>query len=301
MDDLVAIRGGEFTMGSDDHYPDEGPTRTVCVDDFWIAPVAVTNDRFAEFVAATGYRTVAEEALSAEDFPGVPPENLVPGSMLFVMTGGPVDLRDLRHWWTWCPGADWRHPTGSDSDLGGLGDHPVVHVAHRDAEAYARWRGLDLPTEAEWEYAARGGIDGAEFVWGDVDPQEGPEPRANTWQGRFPWENTALDGWVRTSPVGSFQPNGFGLYDMAGNVWEWTDDWYRPHAARPASTCCGTERPGPDGSAAPGAVPRRVVKGGSFLCSKSYCYRYRPAARQAQPIDTGMSHIGFRCVSRRPV
>ena len=287
-------------MGSNDHYPDEGPVRRVEVDGFWMDPHPVTNRQFAEFVDETGYITVAELPPNPELYPGAPPENLVPGGLVFEMSAGPVDLRDYSQWWFWTPGADWRHPTGPETSLEGLEDHPVVQVAFPDALAYANWASTALPTEAEWEYAARGGLDEAEFVWGDDDPQDTEQPAANTWQGRFPFENTELDGWTRTSPVGSYGPNGYGLYDMAGNVWEWTDDWYS--RTRPdQNPCCG---PGGtiEGSLDPSQpgtpIPRKVVKGGSHLCTIQYCFRYRPAARQAQMVDTAMSHLGFRTILR---
>jgi sulfatase modifying factor 1 len=239
-----------------------------------------------------------------ELYPGAPAEALVPASMVFTMAAGPVDLRDYTNWWAWTPGAQWRYPTGPESDLASLEDHPVVHVSHVDAAAYCEWAGLALPTEAEWEFAARGGLDGADFTWGDEDPQEA-EPMANTWQGRFPYENTELDGFTRTAPVGSYPPNGYGLYDMAGNVWEWTDDWYQRTRGAPEPSCCGPANPrggSPDGSLDPmqpgTPIPRKVVKGGSHLCTPQYCFRYRPAARQPQMIDTGMSHLGFRVISR---
>lgn len=264
----------------------------------------VTNAQFEEFASATGYVTVAEQSPDPSMYPGAPPENLVPGAMVFTMTEGPVPLDNYANWWAWTPGADWRHPTGPGSSLNGLEDHPVVQVSFMDAEAYARWAGRSLPTEAEWEFAARGGLDRTDFVWGDTDTQDAT-PLANTWQGSFPYENTALDGWVRTSPVGSFPPNGFGLDDMAGNVWEWTADWYRANHGTGQSCCTPTSNPrgGRKGESVdprqPGVdIPRKVVKGGSHLCTPQYCYRYRPAARQPQMIDTGMSHLGFRCVIR---
>lgn len=324
-DGRVAIAGGTFLMGSDDHYPEEAPVRRVSVDGFRIDRHLVTTAKFERFVRDTGHVTVAERAPDPADFPGAPAENLVPGSMVFTGTRGPVDLRDPSQWWSWVPGADWRHPTGPDSTIDGLGEHPVVHVALDDVEAYCTWAGADLPTEAEWEFAARGGLDGAEFVWGAEDPQE-TEPIANTWQGRFPFENRGLDGWARTSPVGSFPANGYGLTDMAGNVWQWTADWYLADPAGRAGTtgpanerattaantsCCapdvssvrhnpvgGSPNDSLDRSQPQFAIPRRVVKGGSHLCVRNYCFRYRPAARQPQMIDTGMSHLGFRTIVR---
>jgi formylglycine-generating enzyme len=283
---MERIAGGRFLMGSDAHYAEEAPAHPVAVDPFSIDRHPVTNAEFAEFVAATGYVTVAERPLDPNDFPGAPPENLVPGSLVFTPTSGPVDLRHLSQWWTWTPGACWSRPEGPGSSLEDRERHPVVHVAAEDAEAYAAWAGKQLPTEAEWELAARGGLEGARYVWGD-EPENGRR-LANFWHGDFPWR--AEPGYGRTTPVGSFPANGFGLHDMAGNVWEWTADWYAPHNARGG---------GRDASADPQfGIPRRVIKGGSFLCADSYCLRYRPAARRPQPVDTGMSHIGFRCVVR---
>jgi formylglycine-generating enzyme required for sulfatase activity len=266
----------------------------------------VTNQQFARFAAETGYVTLAEIAPKPEDFPGAPPENLVPGSMVFRKRKGPVDLRNYMNWWVWVPGANWRHPKGPGSSLEGLDSHPVVHVACLDVEAYARWAGKELPTEAEWEFAARGGLDGATFPWGDEE-FPGGKPMVNSWQGEFPWQNLLKDGYEGTSPVGSFPPNGYGLCDMAGNVWEWTSDWYEPRGADPTvkSCCMGSLNPrvvSPEKSYDPHQpqfrIPRRVVKGGSHLCAPNYCFRYRPAARQPQMIDTGMAHLGFRCVVR---
>ncbi len=299
---MAWVEGATFRMGSDDHYPEEGPAREVAVDAFWIDRTPVTNRAFAAFVAATAYVTVAERPLDPADFPGAPAENLAPGSMVFTPTPGPVDLRHLSQWWTWTPGASWRRPEGPRSSLDGRDDHPVVHVACEDAEAFAAWAGRALPTEAEWELAARGGLDAAPYVWGER-PEEPGERLANWWHGDFPWR--AEPGYGRTTPVGSFAPNGFGLADMAGNVWEWTADWYAVPAERTSAGCCvphnprgGTEAGSLDPHPAAARVPRRVVKGGSFLCADSYCRRYRPAARRPQPADTGMSHIGFRCVLR---
>ncbi|MFB2596942.1 formylglycine-generating enzyme family protein [Herbiconiux sp. P17] len=295
---LVRLEGGEFTMGSDAHYPEEAPAHRVWVGGFWISPTSVTNREFAAFVRATGYRTVAERPLDPADFPGAPEENLQPGSMVFTGTPGPVDLRHLSQWWAWTPGANWRRPFGRGSTIGDRADHPVVHVALEDAETYAEWAGMRLPTEAEWEFSARGGLDGAAFTWGD--DREAPGQRlANYWHGEFPWR--ASRGYGSTAPVASFPPNGYGLFDLAGNVWEWTSDWYQGHDA--GDGCCapsdprGGTREGSLEADSPFAVPRKVVKGGSFLCADSYCRRYRPAARRAQMIDTGMSHIGFRVAS----
>ncbi|MFZ4894755.1 formylglycine-generating enzyme family protein [Plantibacter sp. Mn2098] len=293
--DLVQIDGGGFTMGSDVHNEEEAPAHRVLVAGFRISRTTVTNREFAAFVRATGYRTVAERPLDPADFPGAPAENLLPGSLVFTGTPGPVDLRHLSQWWAWTPGANWRRPFGPGSSVGALAEHPVVHIAAEDAETYAAWAGARLPTEAEWEYAARGGIDGAPFTWGDA-PESPGTALANYWHGDFPWR--ALPGYGTTTPVGSFPANGYGLSDMAGNVWEWTSDWYSGHEA--VHECCAPAIPSGgtrEGSIDPSeafAVPRKVVKGGSFLCADSYCQRYRPAARRAQMIDTGMSHLGFR-------
>ncbi|WP_433037897.1 formylglycine-generating enzyme family protein [Actinomycetospora sp. CA-053990] len=299
--DLVRVGAQTSTLGSDDFYPEEAPARRVAVGAFAIERHPVTNAQFAAFVRETRYVTVAERPLDPADFPGAPPENLLPGSMVFTPTAGPVDLRHLDQWWTWTPGAHWRRPEGRGSSLAQRADHPVVHVAHEDAEAYAAWAGRALPTEAEWEAAARGGLDGAAYTWGD-DPEGPGERRANFWHGAFPWR--ADPGYGRTSAVGSFPANPYGLLDMAGNVWEWTADWYAERAAAGAPCCVPSDPRGPavDTSYDPHqpqfAVPRKVVKGGSFLCADSYCRRYRPAARRPQMVDTGMSHIGFRCVVR---
>ena len=303
---MVRIPGGTFRMGSEIFYPEESPVHEVTLDGFWIDRHEVTNQRFAEFVEATGYLTVAERPLNPADFPGAPPENLVPGSMVFHRTAGPVDLHNYVNWWAWVPGTSWKHPQGPGSSLAGIEQHPVVHVAYEDAEAYARWAGKELPTEAEWEFAARGGLDGKHFTWGDED-FPGGKAMANCWQGEFPWQNLLVDGYEGTSPVGSFPPNGYGLYDMAGNVWEWTSDWFVPrHADEIARSCCGPavnpRIASPAKSYDPAQpqfrIPRKVVKGGSHLSAPNYCLRYRPAARQPQRLDTGMTHIGFRCIVR---
>jgi formylglycine-generating enzyme len=305
---MVWIPGGTFRMGSENFYAEERPVHDVAVDGFWIDCYEVTNEQFERFVEATGYRTLAERPLNPADFPGAPVENLVPGSMVFHKTTGPVDLRNYVNWWAWVPGASWRHPKGPGSSLEGIWHHPVVHVAYEDAEAYVRWARKELPTEPEWERAARGGLDGAAFPWGDEEFPEG-KAMVNSWQGEFPWQNLLLDRYEGTSPVGSFPPNGYGLFDMAGNVWEWTSDWYVPrHADEVVKSCCGPAvNPrivSPEKSYDPDQpqfrIPRKVVKGGSHLCAPNYCLRYRPAARQPQMIDTGMSHIGFRCVTRSP-
>ncbi len=294
---MVRIEGGTFRMGSDRFYPEEAPVRDVHVDGFSIDAHTVTNEEFSKFVRKTGYVTIAERALDPADFPGAPLENLVPGALVFHMTEGPVDLRDYSRWWSWVPGASWKHPEGPGSSVKSRPDHPVIHVAFEDAETYARWAGKRLPTEAEWEFAARGGLDGKDFVWGD-DVEPGGTPFANTWQGEFPWQNLCADGFERTAPVGRFPANGYGLYDMAGNVWEWTTDWYAHERSGVQSPCCaGAARERSYDPCQPGTrIPRKVLKGGSFLCAPSYCLRFRPAARSPQAIDTGMSHVGFRCV-----
>jgi formylglycine-generating enzyme len=304
--DIIWIPGGTFLMGSENFYLEERPVHEVSVDGFWMDRYTVTNEQFERFVDATGYVTLAERPLNAADFPGAPLENLVPGSMLFHKTVGAVDLRNYANWWVWAPGTSWCHPFGPGSSLDGIEQHPVVHVAYEDAEAYARWAGKELPTEAEWEFAACGGLDGKKFTWGD-EHFPGGKAMANSWQGEFPWENLLLDGYEGTSPVGSFPPNGYGLYDMAGNVWEWTCDWFVPRRAdEVVKPCCGPavnpRIQSPDKSYDPAQpqfrIPRKVVKGGSHLCAPNYCLRYRPAARQPQMIDTGMSHIGIRCIVR---
>lgn len=303
--DQVWIPGGLFRMGSDRHYPEEAPAHRVRVDGFWMDRTPVTNVQFRTFVEATGHITFAELPPRAEDYPGAPLDMLKPGSLVFVKPPGPVDLRDIRHWWQFVFDADWRHPYGPDSNLDGLDNHPVVHVAYSDAQAYADWAGKALPTEAEWEFAARGGLDGAEYAWGDQLTPDG-RPMANAWQGDFPWQNLLEDGYERTSPVGQYPPNDYGLLDMIGNVWEWTTDWYRPrHPGEAAKACCIPHNP--RGGAMPNSpdpatphIPRKVLKGGSHLCAPNYCRRYRPAARFPEPVDTSTCHVGFRCVTRSP-
>ncbi|MGH9836392.1 MAG: formylglycine-generating enzyme family protein [Blastocatellia bacterium] len=301
--DLAWIPGGTFMMGSNKHYPEEAPAHVATVGGFWMDQYPVTNEQFQRFVEKTGYVTFAERPPKAEDYPGAQPEMLVPGSVVFAQPKWRVDLRNHYNWWSWVTGADWRHPEGPDSSLDGRENHPVVHVAFEDAEAYAAWAGKQLPTEAEWEFAARGGLEGAEFAWGDEFTPQG-KIMANTWQGEFPVENLLTDGFERTSPVGYFPPNGYGLYDLAGNVWEWTTDWYqdRHQILRP---CCGSVTPmggdrekSYDPATPEVRIPRKVVKGGSFLCASNYCMRYRPAARIPQAIDTSTCHQGFRCIVR---
>ena len=276
-------------MGSEAFYPEERPVRQAEVDGFWMDEHPVTAGEFRRFVRETGYVTVAERPLDPADYPDADASLLMPGSLVFRKSSGPVRLDDWGNWWEYKPGAFWKRPAGSGSTINGRDRHPVVQVAYEDAEAYAAWAGKELPTEAEWEYAARGGLDGAVFSWGDEEYPDA-KPMANTWQGRFPWENLKLDGHEGTSPVGSFPPNGYGLYDMCGNVWEWTTDPFAAgHAEKP---CCAP-------SVLPGEhFPRKVIKGGSHLCAPNYCLRYRPAARQSETVDTATSHIGFRCIVR---
>jgi sulfatase modifying factor 1 len=290
---MLQIPAGTFRMGSEDFYADERPIREVEVGELWMDPAPVTVREFRRFARETGYVTVAERPLDPAAYPDADPTLLVPGSLVFTPTPGPVALDDLRSWWRYVPGACWHRPEGPGSDTYTRGRHPVTHVAHEDALAYATWAGKALPTEAEWERAARGGLDGARFAWGDEE-RPGGALLANFWQGEFPWRNTAEDGYAGTSPVGSFPPNGFGLSDVCGNVWEWTADWFTPtHDSDPPAPCCP-----PPAAPAGDPIPRRVIKGGSHLCAPSYCLRYRPAARQGEPIDTSTSHLGFRCVVR---
>ncbi|MGV6875726.1 formylglycine-generating enzyme family protein [Pseudochelatococcus sp. B33] len=303
---MIWIEGGTFRMGSDAHYAEEKPAHRVTVDGFLMDETPVTNAQFRAFVSATGHVTVAETSPDPADYPGALPHMLKAGSLVFSPPGHPVGLGDHYQWWKFCFGANWRHPLGPGTSIRGLDDHPVVHVAYADAEAYARWAGKDLPTEAEWEFAARGGIDGAEYAWGDEMTPDGRH-MANTWQGAFPFQNLAEDGFERTSPVRAFPPNGHGLYDMIGNVWEWTSDWWSlRHPADAPKACCIPRNPrgGPmdESYAAMHAgvrIPQKVLKGGSHLCAPNYCRRYRPAARHAEAVDTSTSHVGFRCV-RRP-
>ncbi|MDH4981546.1 formylglycine-generating enzyme family protein [Hyphomicrobium sp. D-2] len=302
---MVRIDGATFRMGSDRHYAEEKPVHRVTVDGFWIDPAPVTNAQFRAFVEATGYVTFAEIAPDPKDYPGALPHLLKAGSLVFAPPDYPVDTRDWSQWWEFRQRVNWRRPYGRGSSIRGMDHHPVVHVAYRDAEAYADWVGKSLPTEAEWEYAARGGLDGAEFAWGDELNPEGRQ-LANTWQGAFPHENLKLDGYERTSPIRSYPPNGFGLYDMIGNVWEWTADWFsNRHPDNAPKACCipvnprgGPEQASHDARQPRSAIPRKVLKGGSHLCAPNYCRRYRPAARHAHPVDTSTSHIGFRCVFR---
>ena len=303
---MVWIPGGTFTMGSDHHYPEEAPAHVVRVNGFWIDRFTVTNQAFERFVAETGYVTQAERPADAADYPGARPEALAPASAVFKQPVRPVDMGNPYGWWAYVRGANWRRPRGPASSIARLMNHPVVHIAYADAEAYATWAGRDLPTEAEWEFAARGGLEGRDFVWGD-ELTPGGRHMANTWQGEFPYRNRCGDGYRWTSPVGAFPANGYGLHDMAGNVWQWTSDWYQDHGRQDAvgSPCCVAENPRGaelDSSYDPRTpeirIPRKVTKGGSYLCAPNYCQRYRPAARLAQPVDTSTCHLGFRCVLR---
>jgi sulfatase modifying factor 1 len=301
---MAWIEGGTFWMGSDRHYPEEAPEHQVRVDGFWIDRFPVTNREFSQFVTETGYVTFAEIPPNPESYPGALPEMLYAGSSVFIKPRQRVNM-DLYNWWQFLRGADWRHPFGPTSSLEGLEMHPVVHIAYCDAEAYSKWAGKDLPTEAEWEFAARGRLDRAAFAWGEEFLSDGRH-MANTWQGEFPWNNLCGDGYESTSPVDAFPANGYGLHDMIGNVWEWTSDWYQPkHDAVRVKACCIPHNPrgvNEQGSYDPREadlkIPRRVLKGGSHLCAPNYCQRYRPAARFPQPVDTSTSHIGFRCVNR---
>lgn len=289
---MIRIDGGTFRMGSDDFYPDERPAHERTVDPFWIDETPVTNADYARFVEATGYVTVAERPLDPADFPSVPADELpAPGSLVFTPTTGPVDLRDWRQWWRWQEGASWRHPFGPDSGIEGRLTHPVVHVAYEDATAYATWAGKRLPTEAEHEFASRAGSQSA-FAWGD-EPYPGGADLANTWLGRFPYDNQGVGD---ASPVASYPANAFGIYDLIGNVWEWTVDPYLPRHVDPAAEPVDAgARPNLLG-APDGGDGRRVLKGGSHMCSPDYCLRFRPAARSPQTDDSASTHIGFRCV-----
>ncbi len=306
-ENMRPVPGGLFHMGSDHFYPEESPCRAVRVDPFWIDATLVTNRDFQRFVEATGYVTFAEIAPDPRDYPGMPLEFAKPGSLVFHATAGPVDLGDFSQWWSFDFGADWRHPSGPQSTIDGLADHPVVHIAYADAAAYADWAGKSLPTEAEWEYAARGGLDGLEFAWGNELAPDG-KILANYWRGRFPFENLADEHEMLTSRVQSFPANGYGLYDMIGNVWEWTADWWStpaPVTETSGRPCCAPSNPrgGAEAESFDPCTPhvrigRKVIKGGSHLCADNYCRRYRPAARHPQPVDSSTSHVGFRCVLR---
>jgi formylglycine-generating enzyme len=287
---MVKMRGGRFTMGSDDHYAEEALSREVTLAGFWIDRHDVTNAQFARFVAATGYATVAERVPDVARHPDLPAAMRVPGAAVFVMPAN----RDAGRW-RYVAGASWRHPQGPGSSIAGRENHPVVQVAYEDALAYAHWLGRELPTEAQWEYAARGGLEAQPYAWGREFTPAG-KPMANTWQGAFPLVDTGDDGFSGTSPVGCFPANGHGLYDMAGNVWQWTSTWYRPgHSGRAEVDPSGPSEAQSVDPRQPG-LPAKVIKGGSHLCAPNYCMRYRPAARQARETDSGTSHIGFRTV-----
>jgi formylglycine-generating enzyme required for sulfatase activity len=304
---MIEVPGGTFAMGSERFYPEEAPVRQVRIDAFRIDETPVTNAQFAEFVTETGHSTFAEIPPDPRDYPGMLPELAHAGSLVFEPTPGPVDLRQVS-WWHFRLGANWRQPLGPGSSISGIEDHPVVHVAFSDAEAYAKWAGKSLPTEAEFEWAARGGLVDRDYAWGDELAPEG-RMLANYWQGRFPFANTLADGYLRTSPVRTYPANGYGIHDMIGNVWEWTADWFaQPKVERKRrGSCCvpanprgGTRGQSIDRSDPAIRIPRKVLKGGSHLCAEDYCQRYRPAARYAQPIDTTTCHVGFRCVVREP-
>lgn len=295
---MVLVPGGDLLMGSDDFYPEERPAHRVRVSSFLLDRAPVTVAQFARFVEQTGYVTVAERSPDPRDYPGVDPDVLVPGALVFTGSDGPVPLRDPSRWWTWTPGANWRAPEGPGSDAtADRADHPVTQVCHDDATAYARWAGKRLPTEAEHELAGRGGSGGTAYAWGDERVPDGRH-LANTWQGAFPWLDTAEDGWAGTSPVGSYPANAYGAVDLIGNVWEWTSDrWSTRHSEVATSPCCVPADP-----RTPHQGPERprdafVVKGGSHLCAAEYCLRYRPAARQPQDRDSATTHLGFRCAA----
>ena len=320
--DMIAISGGAFVMGSDHFYTDEAPAHKVRVDDFLIDSAPVTNREFAKFVAATNYVTVAELPADSEHYPDLDEESALPASLVFIKPPGPVRLDDYNQWWRWQAGACWHRPYGPESGLEGLDDHPAVHIAYADAQAYADWAGKMLPTEAEWEYAARGGLDNQDYAWGDTLEPDGAI-LANYWRGTFPFANQRGDGGYRTTTIGHYPSNGYGLYDMIGNVWEWTQDWYTDtrlatDARREGKglvtksagkgDCCairnprgGNERASRDPAMPKLKIGRKVLKGGSHLCAENYCRRYRPAARLPQMIDSTASHIGFRCVLRTNV
>ena len=304
--DMVWIPTTTYWMGSNDHYAEERPAHRVTVDGFWIDRYPVTNERFARFVEATGYVTFAEIPPDPAQYPGALPQMLYAGSLVFRWPQDPVDLGNIGNWWTFMRGAGWRHPYGPGTTLAGCDRHPVVHVAFADAEAFAAWEGKTLPTEAEWELAARGGLTGATYAWGNEFLRNGRHHVANTWQGEFPWQNLLADGYERTSPVDAFPANGYGIFDMIGNVWEWTTDWYQAkHSGDAQKACCTPRNPrGAREADSYGArqteirIPRKVIKGGSYLCAPNHCRRYRPAARYPEPIDTSACHLGFRCIVR---
>lgn len=290
-------------MGSEFHYPEEAPVIPVEVAGFWMDSTAVTNRQFADFVDATGFVTVAEKAPDPAMYPGADPSLLVPGSITFSQPAGPVEMTNPMVWWAWTPGASWRRPWGPDSDLENKADHPVTQVCFQDADAYANWAGKSLPTEAQWERAARGGLEDAEFSWGD-DLSPGGKERMNRWEGTFPWDFRPGSGEGRrpdTVPVRSFEPNGFGLHEITGNAWEWTRTWFEEGHGEPVKSCCAPRDPvgpGVEVSRDPATgIPRKVLKGGSFLCAENYCSRYRPAARIPETVESATCHISFRCAS----
>lgn len=292
-ENMVYIPGGTFKIGSDSHYPSERSADDVTVSSFCINQYEITNSEFEQFVKETGYITVAERPLSKEQFPGLLEEQRKPGSLVFQMADKNAKQIGYLSWWKWVPGADWRHPFGPDSNIKGKEKYPVVQVSYEDVEAYAKWAEMSLPTEAQWEYAARGGLDDITYSWG----KQYSAKKANTWQGIFPFFNTKADGYTGTAPVGSFENNGYGLYDITGNVWEWTSDWYsighqgKTHSSNPVGP---SEKESLD-PREPG-IAKHVIKGGSYLCAPNFCSRYRPAARESQSPDTGTTHIGFRLV-----
>jgi formylglycine-generating enzyme required for sulfatase activity len=300
---MCLVPGATFVMGSDRHYPEEAPSRRARVDTFLIDETPVTNRQFAQFVAETGYVTFAEIPPDPADYPGIRPEMISAGSLLFVPPPRQVPLNRGTPWWTFSFGTCWRNPQG-DRAAEDLPDHPVTHIAYADAVAYAEWAGKDLPTEAQWELAARGGLDGADYAWGNELMPEG-RILANIWHGEFPWRNDSPDGYTTTSPVRTYPPNPFGIYDLIGNVWEWTSDWFADARDLKHPSCCvahdprgGEETRSHDSCRPEIRIGRKVLKGGSHLCAPNYCRRYRPAARYPQPVDSSTSHIGFRCVRR---
>ena len=296
---MVWIPGGTFWMGCETcNMPDALPMHPVTLDGYWMDKTPVTNAEFEKFVKATGYKTVAEKRPDPKDFPGVPEENLVPGCSVFSPPDHDVSLDNHLQWWRYVPGANWLHPDGPNSNIKGKEKHPVVHIAWEDAAAYAKWAGKRLPTEAEYEFAARGGLDRKLYAWGDELKPNG-KWASNIWQGNFPVQNTGEDGYVRTSPVSAFPSNGFGLYDMGGNVWQWCSDWYRPDYYEKISGSNPIKNPGgPDDSFDPmePGIPKKVLRGGSFLCSDQYCVRYLVGSRGKGATDSGASNIGIRCV-----
>jgi sulfatase modifying factor 1 len=309
LEGMVWIPGGEFSMGSDEAGEslcglpgvtrDAQPIHRVYVDGFWMDKTDVRNEQFDQFVKATGYVTIAERTPTKEEFPGAPQENLVAGSVVFTPTAGPVPLNDHFQWWRYEKGASWRHPEGPASDLKGREKYPVVHIAYPDAQAYAKWAGKRLPTEAEWEFAARGGLSGKLYVWGDELKPSG-KWMANIYEGQFPMKDTGADGFAGLAPVAQFPPNGYGLYDMAGNVWQWCSDWYGADyfATLAAQGALARNPQGPETAYDPTepAEKKRVHRGGSFLCTEQYCTRYMVGTRGKGEVTTGSNHLGFRCV-----